>query len=51
MSELLPVLDVPTRVLMATPMLFLLFTVICFWVLQGRRKKIYQRLQNFPLND
>lgn len=51
MRDLVPFMEASMATIIATPLLFIMFTVIIWWVYRSDRKKVYIAAANLPLND
>ena len=51
MRDLLPHVDIPWHLLLATPFMLCVFAGIVWFVFRRDRKSIYERVQGLPFED
>ena len=51
MKDILPVVDVPLVVALITPLFFLFFLAVIFWVYRRSGKETYEKAGRLPLDD
>lgn len=51
MNEILPKLDGLSGTVVSTPIFFLIFVGVIWWVFRGKRKSEYEEISKLPLDD